>query len=420
MASATEPRFAASYDLLTAGDPALVAQGIAGEQSCGTFVRLPQESEEMWARSGARVEALDERAWNPRAGLQTDERGRPVRRFGLRLSWPLGNTGASLPNLLATAAGNLFELREVAGLVLEDLDLPPALVAACPGPAFGIAGTRRLAGVEHRPLIGTIIKPSIGLTPTETAELVDGLCAGGIDFIKDDELQADGELCSFEDRIAAVLPVIERHADRTGRKVMYAANVTGDLDEMLARCERLAALGGTCAMVSLHSVGLTGFTWLRRRISLPIHAHRNGWGYLGRFPRHGFSYVAWQKIWRLAGADHLHVNGLANKFWEPDDSVIASARACLTPLGSEPEEARLAMPVFSSGQTVRQMPGTLAALDSSDFIFCAGGGIAAHPGGVAAGVRALRDAWEAASKGVTLDDAATTSPDLKQALEHFR
>jgi len=38
-----------------------------------------------------------------------------------------------------------------------------------------------------------------------------------------------------------------------------------------------------------------------------------------------------KKIWRLAGVDHLHVNGLANKFSEADDSVIASARACLTP-----------------------------------------------------------------------------------------
>ena len=66
---------------------------------------------------------------------------------------------------------------------------------------------------------------------------------------------------------------------------------------------------------------------LRRHARLPIHAHRNGWGALSRHPALGFDYVAWSMIWRLAGADHMHVNGLRNKFCEADDSVIASARS---------------------------------------------------------------------------------------------
>ena len=88
------------------------------------------------------------------------------------LSFPLENMGPSLPNLLATVAGNLFELREFSGLKLIDLDLPPAFAEAYPGPQFGVEGTRRLAGVEGRPIIGTIIKPSVGLSPEETAALV--------------------------------------------------------------------------------------------------------------------------------------------------------------------------------------------------------------------------------------------------------
>ena len=74
-------------------------------------------------------------------------------------------------------------------------------------------------------------------------------------------------------------------------------------------------------MVSLNSCGLTGFGHLRRHSALPIHAHRNGWGYLSRAPALGFDYIAWQKFWRVAGADHMHVNGLDNKFCEPNDSV---------------------------------------------------------------------------------------------------
>ena len=85
-------------------------------------------------------------------------------------------------------------------------------------------------------------------------------------------------------------------------------------------------------MASLNSVGLVGMIELGRFTQLPIHAHRNGWGYPLPPSALGWSYVAWQKIWRLAGADHMHVNGLAEQVRESDESVIASARACLTPM----------------------------------------------------------------------------------------
>jgi ribulose-bisphosphate carboxylase large chain len=184
---------------------------------------------------------------------------------------------------------------------------------------------------------------------------------------------------------------------------------------MRRRHDLVASLGGTCIMASLNSVGLVGMIELARFTQLPVHAHRNGWGALTRHPALGWSYVAWQKVWRLAGADHLHVNGLANKFSEDDVSVIRSARACLTPLF--PGKSCLAMPVFSSGQTARQAHGTYAALGSTDLIFAAGGGIMAHPDGPAAGVTALREAWEAAIAGVPLADRAREHRALARALE---
>ena len=95
---------------------------------------------------------------------------------------------------------------------------------------------------------------------------------------------------------------------------MYAFNLTGELDQMRRRHDLVRDLGGTCIMASLNSVGLVGMIELGRFSELPIHAHRNGWGYLSRAPMLGWSYVAWQKLWRLAGADHMHVNGLQSKF----------------------------------------------------------------------------------------------------------
>ena len=396
-------RINATYHLDTAIDPERAADIIAGEQSSGTFVPIPGEDEALKARAAATWEISPVDA--PASG--------PNRRYLLKLSWPLENVGASLPNLMATVAGNLYELRPVAGLRLLDIDLPDEFAAAYPGPAFGIKGTRKLANVPEGPLVGTIIKPSVGLTADATAHFVDQLCAAGVDFIKDDELQADGPACPFDERARKVMDVINRHADRSGKKVMYAFNLTGELDEMKRRHDFLLSLGGTLAMVSLNSVGMTGFNAFRKHSRLPIHAHRNGWGYL----QGGWSYVAWQKLWRLAGADQMHVNGLANKFQESDDSVIASARECLKPMF--PNKPCTVMPVFSSGQTVKQAPGTWAALQTTDLIFLAGGGLFAHPGGIAAGVAALKQSWDAAMHGVPLDVAAKTHRELREALEKF-
>lgn len=412
-------RIEADYLLETPDDPQRTAATIAGEQSSGTFVRVPGETPELLERAAARVEKLEvlDRFIGQRAlptALPTADKEHLVR-AKLTLSWPLATLGPSLPNLVATVAGNLFELRQVSGLRLLDIRLPEPFAAAYPGPRFGADGTRRMAGVHGRPLIGTIIKPSVGFSAQDTAALVAKLCEAGIDFIKDDELQADGPNCPFSERVAAVMRVVNDSAERTGKKPMYAFNLTGDIDEMKRRHDLLLEHGATCLMASINSVGLVGMIELAKFSQLPIHAHRNGWGYLSRHPLLGWSFTAWSKLWRLAGADHMHVNGLANKFSEPDESVIESARSCLEPMfASKPCTV---MPVFSSGQGVAQVPGTYAAIDSTDLIVTAGGGILAHPGGPGAGVSALREAWDAALQGVPQADYARTHPALQTALE---
>ncbi len=411
-------RIEADYLLETPGDIRRVAEFMAGEQSSGTFVAIPGETPELKARVAAQVTRLDlidetDTPSLPSARLNTTNAR--FKRAHVTLSWPLDTLGPSLPNLMATVAGNLFELKPVTGLRLLDIRLPHEFSAAYPGPRFGVEGTRRLADVHGRPLIGTIIKPSVGLGPQETAAVVDDLCRAGIDFIKDDELQADGPACPFDQRVEAVMRVIDRHADRTGRKAMFAFNLTGDLDQMRRRHDTLLKHGATCMMASLNSVGLVGTIELARFGQLPIHAHRNGWGYLSRHPMLGWSYVAWQKIWRLAGADHMHVNGIGNKFAEEDESCIASARACLAPMFAD--KPCTVMPVFSSAQSPRQAPATYEGLGSTDLIVTAGGGIMAHPLGTAAGVAAMQEAWQAALAGVPLAEFARTRPNLQHALE---
>ena len=302
-------RIHASYWLETPDDPTRAAEVIAGEQSSGTFLALANETPELKSRSGARVERLELLDVVDQPSLPGRYKpGARFQRARLELSWSVENMGLSLPNVMATIAGNLFELQCVSGLRITDLRLPPAFAQACPGPAFGIAGTRRLAGVAQGPLIGTIIKPSVGLNPQETAEQVKMLVDGGIDFIKDDELQADGPHCPFEERVTAVMRVVNEAAQRTGRQVMVAFNITGELDQMKRRHDWVLRHGGTCVMACLNSVGLVGMTALRRHSALPIHAHRAGWGFLSRSPALGWDFAAWQTFWRLSAQHNVFVN----------------------------------------------------------------------------------------------------------------
>ena len=413
-------RIEADYLIETAIDPMQAAEIMAGEQSSGTFRPVPAETPELKLRAAARIEQLEalEPVTTPTLPGAMQPKDKQIwHRALVTLSWPLDNIGPSLPNLITTIAGNLFELQPLSGIRLLDLRLPTAFAERYAGPKFGMQGTRAFAGVPERPLIGTIIKPSVGLSADATGALVADLCAGGIDFIKDDELQADGPACPFEDRVKSTMRAVNAAADKTGKKAMVAFNLTGEIDEMRRRHDLVLDYGGTCVMVNLTGVGMSGMIDIGRHTELPIHAHRAGWGALTRDPLLGWSYPAWSKLWRLAGADHMHVNGFDNKFTESNESVAASVASLKDPLfGNSP---MCAVPVFSSGQTVRQAAATLNAAGSPDVLVTAGGGIIAHPDGVTEGVKAMRQAYDAAMQGVDVDVYAKEYHELTAALGAF-
>jgi ribulose-bisphosphate carboxylase large chain len=408
-------RLVATYHIETPLAVEKAAAVLAGEQSSGTFVAVPGETAEFKQRFAARVEKITplETVSEPSLPGGRGAAGK-FQRAEIVVSWPLENFGFNLPVLVSTVQGNLYELSQFSGLKLMDLELPPSFAQHFRGPKFGVAGCRKLTRVEDRPLIGTIIKPSIGLTPQQTAELVKTLVEAGIDFIKDDELMSNPPHSPFDERVDAVMHVINGHADRTGKKVMYAFNISDEIDAMQRHYEKIVRSGGTCAMISLNSVGLAGVKKMCEVGVLAIHGHRNGWGALNRHPWLGIEFPAYQKLWRLAGVDQIHVNGIANKFWESDDSVLRSVESCLKPLCG-----KTVLPVVSSGQWGGQAPETFRRTRTIDLLYLAGGGILAHPEGPTAGVRSLRKWWEAAVEGLTMEQAAAKYPELKISMEKF-
>jgi ribulose-bisphosphate carboxylase large chain len=395
---------------------------MAGEQSCGTFTRVEGETDALRARARATVESIVELESAaapslPNALLERQGVRGPWRRARVEISFPVANIGANLPTLAATVAGNLYDLGEVSGLRLEALHVPATYRARFELPCVGIAGTRHATGVASGALVGTIIKPNVGFSAAETAELVGRLCAAGVDFIKDDEVCADPDHAPLAERVPAVMAVVRDHQERTGKHVMVAFNITDETDAMKRHADLVEREGGSCVMASLNWCGHAGIQTLRRHTPLALHGHRNGYGALSRHPLLGISFQAYQTLWRLAGVDHMHVHGLQGKFSQSDDEVIASARDCFTPLAEATDDR--VMPAFSSGQWAGTVPATWAAIGSDDLLFMSGGGILAHPMGPAAGVASIRQAWATARAGTLLADAARDAPELASALAFF-
>ena len=406
----------AVYEIETALEPERAAAVMAGEQSSGTFVSVARETDELKRRFAARVTDITElplSGQTPLPGASGD--WVQARRVRVSIEFPLHNFGPSVPNLLAAVAGNLFEIRDVGGLRLMDLDLSEEFAAAYPGPQFGWDGTAELVGCPSGPLLGTIVKPSIGLTAEQLGELVTELADAGIDFIKDDELQGSAPTLPLPVRVEVVMDALHRAADRNGRMPMYAFNITDDIDRLGPNHDLVRAAGGTCVMVCVNTVGLAGLQYLRARSELPIHGHRTMFGACSRSPQLGIDFRVFQKLSRLLGSDHVHTNGLSNKFYETDEQVLAAIAAVREPLLG----GYHAVPVLSSGQTAALAPRTYQQVASQRLLVLAGGGIHGHPGGSAAGVRAMREAWSAALAGVELAERAREVPELAAALDTF-
>lgn len=415
-------RVIAEYLLETPMPLADVAAMMAGEQSSGTFVRVAGETDELRARSAAEVLSIEEVGQSEfptlhSAYLERKGANGPYRHARVRIAYPTGNIGRNLPTLAATVSGNLYDLGEVTGLKLLSLDIPAAYRARFPLPTQGIAGTRTATGVEDRPIFGTIIKPNVGMTSADIAALVDRLCAAGVDFIKDDEVCANPDVAPLAERIPAVMAVIRKWQDK-GRPVMMAFNISDETDAMRHHADLVAAEGGTCVMASLNWCGLSGMETLRGHTDLAIHAHRNGFGAMSRHPLLGMGFQAYHALYRLAGIDHMHVHGIGGKFVDSAEEVTEAARACLQPLSTGGPDDRV-MPAFSSGQWAGTLPRTLEAAGGSDLMFMCGGGILAHPDGPEAGVRSLREAYDAICAGEDLAEGAGTRPSLDAALSFF-
>jgi 3-oxoisoapionate-4-phosphate decarboxylase len=406
-----------TYRIETSGSIAKLADKIASDQSTGTFVDLPGETEELKNRVAARVEAIHPLPDATHPSFPTTEPG-PFHRADVDIAFPLSAIGTDLSALMTIAIGGVYSIKGMSGIRITDMQLPNNFKGMYPGPQFGLAGSRKLTSVYDRPIIGTIIKPALGLRPHESAAMVREVVEAGVDFVKDDEKLMSPDYSHLAERVKAIMPIILDHEQRTGKKCMYAWGISSiDPDEMMRNHDLVLKAGGNCAVININSIGMGAMLFLRKRSGLVLHAHRNGWDILTRHPGLGLDFKVYQQFWRLLGVDQFQINGIDVKYWEPNDSFIRSFEAISQPLF---DKSDCPLPVAGSGQWGGQAPETYKRTGRTiDLMYLCGGGIVSHPGGAAAGVKAVKQAWEAAVQDVPLDVYAKDRPELAQSLTKF-
>lgn len=406
-----------TYLIETAGSPEKLADKIASDQSTGTFVALPGETEELKNRVAARVVAIRPLPSIAVPSIPTDETG-PFKRIEADIEFPFDAIGTDLSALMTIAIGGVYAIKGFTGIRIIDMKLPEGFRGAYAGPQFGVAGSRALTGVYDRPIIGTIIKPALGLRPHESAVMVKDVVEAGVDFVKDDEKLMSPAYSPLAERVKHIMPIILDHEQKTGKKVMYAWGISAtDPDEMMRNHDMVLKAGGNCVVININSIGFGAMSFLRKRSGLVLHAHRNGWDLLTRHPGLGMDFKVWQQFWRLLGVDQFQINGIRVKYWEPDDSFVASFKAVTTPLF---EQRDCSLPVAGSGQWGGQAHDTFERTGRSiDLMYLCGGGIVSHPGGAGAGVKAVQQAWAAAVAGIPLDVYAKDHPELAASIAKF-
>lgn len=406
-----------TYRLETNLEIESLAAKIAADQSTGTFTALSNETDAVRARCAAEVVDIARLESTDRPSFPDPEGSGPYHRADVTIAYPLEAVGTDIAALMTITIGGVYAVRGLSGVRVRDIHLPPEW-ACHHGPQFGIEGSRRLMDVSSGPMIASIIKPSLGLLPEETAGIIRTLCEAGVDFIKDDEKLMSPGYSPFEARVRAIMPVIRDHEQKTGKKVMYAFGISSaDPDIMMRNHDIVVEQGGNAAVVNINSIGYGGMSFLRKRSALCLHAHRNGWDILTRHPGLGMDFAAYQKIWRLLGVDQFQINGIRAKYWESDESFVDAFRNIMTPIFDESDRP---LPVVCSGQwggqavdTFRQTGRTL------DLMYLGGGGIHGHPMGIAAGVKAIRQAWESAARDIELTEYARDHPELAASLEKW-
>ncbi len=334
----------------------------------------------------------------------------------------------NVPNILSSIAGNIFGMKCVDAIRLQDVNFPQKILRSFSGPKYGINGIREMMKIKFRPIIGTIIKPKLGLNTQHHAQSAYQSWIGGCDIVKDDENLASQEFNLFEKRLAKTLEMADKAEEVTGEKKGYLVNVTAETKEMIKRAQLAEKMGSKYIMVDILTAGWAALQTLREaNFKMAIHAHRAMHAAFDRNPEQGISMMVLADFARLIGVDQLHIGTgigkLAGKIKEIEELAgeieLKDVKATNMRLSQKWGKIKPVLAVSSGGLHPAHVPFLVKHI-GKDLVIQAGGGIHGHPSGTVAGAKAMRQAVDAVMKKIPLKKYAENHSELKEALEFWK
>lgn len=373
------------------------SESIAAESSIGTWVEVSTMNDRI-RRLGAKVFEIKDR--------------------NVKIAYPLELfESGNMPQILSSIAGNIFGMKTVNNLRLENVSFPKELVNSFKGPLYGIEGIRKLLKIQGRPLCGTIIKPKLGLNEEEHAKVAYQAWIGGMDIVKDDENLSSLSFNKFEKRILETLKMRDKAEKETGERKIYMPNVTAETDIMLERASFAKEAGGEYLMIDIITAGWSALQTLRNAnddLKLILHGHRAGHAVITKNPKHGISMKVIALITRMIGLDQLHIGTGVGKMFETEKEVLENCNA----LRGELYGLKKVMPVASGGLHADMVP-KLIKIFGNDFIAQFGGGCHWNPKGTEYGARGIRQAIEACTQNIPLEEYAKNHKELADSIKKF-
>ncbi len=378
------------------------------EQSTGTWVRVPAETEEVRKHHVARVLGVYE--------LPHIEYVVPKdikeRIYFVQIGFPIINIkGMGIPMLFTTVIGNISITH---GLKLVDLAFPKAWLEDFKGPKFGIDGLRKLMNVPERPLLNNMVKPCTGHTADVAADLVYKAAVGGCDVVKDDELISNPSFNRLEERIVKVMEAVDKADSEKGEKTLYTINITTKFPEMFEYADKMIELGANALMINYLT---TGFEALRQiaedpSIKVPILGHMDfGGTFFGGMWTGMTSMLTFAKLPRICGADTVVIPAPYGKAEILDERYEQNLKALRFPF----QHIKPTLPMPSGGITPGMVEKCMKEA-GNDILIGSGGGIHSHPDGPTSGAKAFRQAIDAVMQGKNVKQVAKEQKELGIAL----
>lgn len=390
------------------------AASIGIEQTTGSWIDVPEETDEMRAKYCSKILSIYEvpNAYENQTDVNLGVKG--MRFYVIRIGFPVANIEDNIPLLIGSICGNIMSMPY---LKLLDIDFPRKFVEKFQGPKFGIQGVRDILGAYDRPLLNNMIKPCTGYTPDVGAKLFYEAAAGGVDIIKDDELiGGDRSFNTLKERVQRNMDAVERAKAVKGENTIYACNITDEIYRLKENAMTVIENGGNCIMVDVHGIGYSALRMLAEDpdITVPILGHSCFNGAFTASPNQGMSSKAVMKLVRLCGCDVYLTQPPYGKFDNTFDNYIIN----LITTKAKFYDLKPTLPFVGGGVVPGLVPRFMKDA-GNDILLGVGAGIHGHGMGPQAGAKAFRVAIDACMNDIPLREAAKNSPELTWSIEKW-